>query len=103
MQNFRNQPIKSYNKTTVETFSDNQRTVSVSETYTEFETYKPIVYQESKSNLKSINSALAKMLKFILSLEGLMSFSAYFKCFQFINPSIILMIDSLINITTSLL
>ncbi len=90
--------ISCYTKTTTKTTTSQGNTISESEKCTEIKVESS---SESNSSLKSMNLTFGKMFRFILSLEGLMSFTAYFKDLQFINPLIILIIDSLINITTS--
>ncbi len=59
--------------------------------------------QESNSNFKTTFSIFNKIIKFILTSEGLMSFFAYSKHLQSINTSIVFLIDLMFNITTSLI
>ena len=85
MKNFEKHSTKSYSKTVKTTISYQGIEITESETYDEIEIINP--------QLKSVPTFFNKMLKFILTSEGLISFFSYFKEPIFINVLLLIKVS----------
>ena len=92
MKNFEKHSTKSYSKTVKTTISYQGIEITESETYDEIEIINP-QSKSSKTNLKSVPTFFNKMLKFILTSEGLISFFSYFKEPLFINVLLLIKVS----------